>query len=76
VGFPCDGLYPLPPNPIERIGAATHQSIRLKELWGQKDLLRGMQHELFHRYPHDFFDFEASKGYPLWTALWAEAWAQ
>jgi len=42
---------------------------------GQKDLIPGMQHELFHRYHHQFFDFEASSGYPLWTVLWAEGMA-
>jgi hypothetical protein len=42
---------------------------------GQKDLIPGMQHELFHRYHHQFFDFEASSAYPLWTALWAEGMA-
>ena len=31
-----------------------------------------MQHELFHRYHREFFDFEGSSAYPLWTALWAE----
>jgi hypothetical protein len=43
---------------------------------GQRDLIPGMQHELFHRYHQPFFDFQASKGYPLWTALWAEGMAQ
>jgi hypothetical protein len=43
--------------------------------FGQKDLIPGMQHELFHRYHRDFFDFEASSAYPLWTALWAEGMA-
>ena len=43
---------------------------------GQKDLIPGMHHELFHRYHHQFFDFEGSSGYPLWTALWAEGLAQ
>jgi hypothetical protein len=42
---------------------------------GQKDLIPGMQHELFHRYHHQFFDFEASSAYPLWTVLWAEGMA-
>jgi len=42
---------------------------------GQKDLIPVMQHELFHRYHHQFFDFEASSGYPLWTVLWAEGMA-
>ena len=42
---------------------------------GQKDLIPGMQHELFHRYHRQFFDFEASRAYPLWTALWAEGLA-
>lgn len=42
---------------------------------GQKDLIPGMQHELFHRYHRQFFDFEASSAYPLWTALWAEGMA-
>jgi hypothetical protein len=43
---------------------------------GQKDLVPGMHHELFHRYHHQFFDFEGSAGYPLWTTLWAEGLAQ
>jgi hypothetical protein len=43
---------------------------------GQKDLIPGMTHELFHRYHRSFFDFEASSGYPLWTTLWAEGMAQ
>jgi hypothetical protein len=34
-----------------------------------------MQHELFHRYHRQFFEFEASSAYPLWTALWAEGLA-
>jgi len=42
---------------------------------GQKDLIPGMQHELFHRYHRQFFDFEGSSAYPLWTALWAEGMA-
>jgi hypothetical protein len=42
---------------------------------GQKDLIPGMQHELFHRYHREFFEFEASSAYPLWTALWAEGMA-
>lgn len=42
---------------------------------GQKDLIPGMHHELFHRYHRQFFDFEASSAYPLWTALWAEGMA-
>jgi hypothetical protein len=43
---------------------------------GQKDLVPGIDHELFHRYHHDFFDFEPSSDYPLWTVLWAEGMAQ
>ena len=43
---------------------------------GQKDMVPGMTHELFHRYHHGFFDFEPSSGYPLWTTLWAEGLAQ
>jgi hypothetical protein len=43
--------------------------------FGQKNLIPGMQHELFHRYHRDFFDFEGSSGYPLWTTLWAEGMA-
>jgi hypothetical protein len=43
---------------------------------GKKDLIPGMQHELFHRYHHQFFDYEASSAYPLWTTLWAEGLAQ
>lgn len=42
---------------------------------GQKDLIPGMQHELFHRYHRQFFEFEGSSGYPLWTTLWAEGMA-
>lgn len=42
---------------------------------GQKDLIPGMQHELFHRYHRQFFEFEGSSAYPLWTALWAEGMA-
>jgi hypothetical protein len=42
---------------------------------GQKDLIPGMQHELFHRYHRGFFEFEGSSGYPLWTTLWAEGMA-
>jgi hypothetical protein len=42
---------------------------------GEQDLIPVMHHELFHRYHHDFFDFEVSRGYPLWTALWAEGMA-
>ena len=42
---------------------------------GQKDLIPTMQHELFHRYHREFFDFEVSSAYPLWTALWAEGMA-
>jgi hypothetical protein len=34
-----------------------------------------MQHELFHRYHRQFFEFEGSSTYPLWTALWAEGMA-
>lgn len=41
----------------------------------QKDLLPTMQHELFHRYHHEFFDYEVQRAYPLWTALWAEGLA-
>jgi hypothetical protein len=41
----------------------------------QGDLVPGIHHELFHRYHHQFFDFEPSSGYPLWTALWAEGMA-
>jgi hypothetical protein len=43
---------------------------------GQKDLIPGMQHELFHRYHHQFFDYEANSAYPLWTTLWVEGMAQ
>lgn len=42
---------------------------------GQKDLIPHIQHELFHRYHREFFDFEGSSGYPLWTTLWAEGMA-
>jgi hypothetical protein len=41
----------------------------------QRDLVPGIHHELFHRYHHQFFDFEPSSGYPLWTTLWAEGMA-
>jgi hypothetical protein len=43
---------------------------------GQKDRIPGITHELFHRYHHDFFDFEPSSGCPLWAVLWAEGLAQ
>ena len=43
--------------------------------FGQKDLIPGMHHELFHRYHREYFDFEASSAYPLWTVLWAEGMA-
>jgi hypothetical protein len=43
---------------------------------GQKDMTPGMTHELFHRYHRQFFDFEGSKNYPLWTVLWGEGMAQ
>ena len=42
---------------------------------GQKNLIPVMQHELFHRYHFQFFDFKPSSGYPLWTTLWAEGMA-
>lgn len=42
---------------------------------GMKDLIPGMHHELFHRYHREFFEFEGSSAYPLWTALWAEGMA-
>ena len=42
---------------------------------GQKNLSPVMQHELFHRYHFQFFDFKPSSGYPLWTTLWAEGMA-
>jgi hypothetical protein len=42
---------------------------------GQKDLIPTMHHELFHRYHRQFFEFEGSSGYPLWTTLWAEGLA-
>lgn len=41
----------------------------------QKDLIPTMQHELFHRYHHEYFDYEVQRAYPLWTALWAEGMA-
>jgi hypothetical protein len=42
---------------------------------GEKNPIPIMQHELFHRYHREFFDFEGASGYPLWTALWAEGMA-
>ena len=42
---------------------------------GMKDLIPGMQHELFHRYHSQFFEFEVSSAYPLWTRLWTEGMA-
>src|SRR5262245_55590498 len=42
---------------------------------GMKDLIPGMQHELFHRYHRQFFEYEGSSAYPLWTSLWAEGLA-
>lgn len=41
----------------------------------QAQLWQELQHELFHRYHRQFFDFEGSSGYPLWTTLWAEGMA-
>jgi len=43
---------------------------------GQSDMTPGMTHELFHRYHRQYFDFEGSRNYPLWTTLWAEGIAQ
>jgi len=43
---------------------------------GQKDMTPGMTHELFHRYHMQFFDFQGSQNYPLWTVLWGEGMAQ
>jgi hypothetical protein len=34
-----------------------------------------MQHELFHRFHRNYFEFEGSSGYPLWANLWAEGMA-
>jgi hypothetical protein len=42
---------------------------------GEKNLVPVVDHELFHRYHHDYFDFEPTGGYPLWTLLWAEGMA-
>jgi hypothetical protein len=42
---------------------------------GMKDLLPGMQHELFHNYHRQFFEFKPASGYPLWTVLWTEGMA-
>ncbi len=42
---------------------------------GQRNLIPVMQHELFHRYNFQFFDYKPSSGYPLWTTLWAEGMA-
>jgi hypothetical protein len=42
---------------------------------GMKDLIPGMQHELFHRYHGQFFEFEVASAYPLWTRLWTEGMA-
>jgi hypothetical protein len=41
----------------------------------QEDLIPGIHHELFHRYHHQFFDYEPSSGYPQWTSLWEEGMA-
>lgn len=43
---------------------------------GVTDLAPTMAHELFHRYHRQYFDFEGSRNYPLWTTLWAEGMAQ
>jgi hypothetical protein len=42
---------------------------------GMRDLIPGMQHELFHRYHRQYFEYEGSSAYPLWTSLWAEGLA-
>jgi hypothetical protein len=42
---------------------------------GQKNLIPVIQHELFHRYHREYFEFEGSSGYPLWATLWAEGMA-
>lgn len=42
---------------------------------GMRDLIPGMQHELFHRYHRQYLEYEGSSAYPLWTSLWAEGLA-
>jgi hypothetical protein len=42
--------------------------------FGEQELVPIMDHELFHRYHHDFFDFEGSSGYPLWTHFGRRVW--
>jgi hypothetical protein len=34
-----------------------------------------LEHELFHRYQHAYFDFEPERDEPLWVRLWAEGLA-
>jgi hypothetical protein len=34
-----------------------------------------IEHELFHRYQHAYFDFEPERVEPLWVRLWAEGLA-
>lgn len=41
----------------------------------QQEQIPHLHHELFHRYHHQFFDYEPSSGYPLWTSLWTEGLA-
>jgi hypothetical protein len=43
--------------------------------FGKQNLIPDLQHELFHRYHREFFDYEPSSAYPLWTTLWAEGMA-
>jgi hypothetical protein len=34
-----------------------------------------LEHELFHRYHHNFFAYEAERDEPMWVRLWAEGMA-
>jgi len=42
---------------------------------GEQNPIPIMQHELFHRYHREVFEFEGAAGYPLWATLWAEGLA-
>jgi len=41
----------------------------------ENNLLPLLEHELFHRYHHAYFDFEPERDEPLWVRLWAEGLA-
>jgi hypothetical protein len=43
--------------------------------FNQQNQIPHLHHELFHCYHRQFFDYEPSSGYPLWTSLWTEGLA-